>query len=333
MATRSKKTVWLIAAVVMVVLLQLAVIAFIATNVFSQTAQRPQPQPRDPQKYPPPTARPIKRQPVRQVSVPQPRPKPTGPRAAPPEFSKTGGIYTNALTVTLQAKSSNAVIRYTLDGTEPSEQSPTYSAPIPVRETVVLRASCFERGLAPSTAVTHTYTMLGEDLLNFSSNLPLVVIDTFNQSIGYYQEYLPASFRFIDLTGNRSSLLGMADFDGRADLKRRGFSSLRFPKMSFTLKTRDDDGEKVKAPLFGLPSDSDWVLYAPYVDKTLMRDVLGYEISNQMGRYAPRTRFVEVFVHRGAGKLKYSDYAGVYVLVEKIKRGKERVNIAKLDPE
>jgi hypothetical protein len=75
------------------------------------------------------------------------------------------------------------------------------------------------------------------------------------------------------------------------------------------------------------------VLYAPYVDKTLMRDVLGYELSNMMGRYAPRTRFVEVFIHYSAGKLTYRDYAGVYVLVEKIKRGKERVNIAKLDPE
>jgi hypothetical protein len=195
---------------------------------------------------------------------------------------------------------------------------------------MLVRAACFEPGLAPSMSVTHTYTMLDDDLRGFSSNLPLVVIDVFNQSPSYV-DYSPASVRFINGAGARSSLLGPADFDSRAELKRRGFTSLRFPKMSLTLKTRDDDGDKVKSSVFGLPADSDWVLYAPYVDKTLMRDALGYELSNQMGRYAPRTRFVEVFLHRSSGPLSYSrDYQGVYMLAEKIKRGKDRVNIAKL---
>jgi hypothetical protein len=284
------------------------------------------------QRYPPPNARPIQRQSSRRLPALRPKPKPDGPRAEAPQFSQTGGIYTNAVTVALTARSTNFVIRYTLDGTEPEEKSTAYSEPISIRDTTVLRAACFAPGLAPSTAVTHTYTMLGDDLLNFSSNLPLIVIDAFDQRIGY-QEYLPASIRFIDAAGGRSTLLGPANFDGRTEVKRRGFSSIRFPKMSLTVKTRDDDGEKAKAPIFGLPSESDWVLYAPYVDKTLMRDVLGYELSNMMGRYAPRTRFVEVFIHYSAGKLTYRDYAGVYVLVEKIKRGKERVNIAKLDPE
>jgi spore coat protein CotH len=87
----------------------------------------------------------------------------------------------------------------------------------------------------------------------------------------------------------------------------------------------------VKASLLGLPKESDWVLYAPYADKTLMRDVLAYELSNAMGRYAPRTRFVEVFIDRSGGKLARRDYMGVYVLVEKIKRDKNRVNIAAAD--
>ena len=82
-----------------------------------------------------------------------------------------------------------------------------------------------------------------------------------------------------------------------------------------------------------MPKDSDWVLYAPYSDKTLMRDVLAYELSNKMGRYAARTRFVEVFLNRSGSKLSKRDYAGVYVFEEKIKRGKDRVNIQKLTPE
>jgi hypothetical protein len=65
----------------------------------------------------------------------------------------------------------------------------------------------------------------------------------------------------------------------------------------------------------------------------LMRDVLGYELSNKMGRYATRTRFVEVFVNETGGRLSQRDYVGVYVLEEKTKRGKHRVDIEKLRPE
>ncbi|HEY0549850.1 MAG TPA: CotH kinase family protein, partial [Verrucomicrobiae bacterium] len=290
---------------------------------------------RNVEQFPTPVARPLQPQPIRKnvvVPKPQPKPKPTGPRAEPPEFSRAGGIFTNTFKVELKAKSSKAVIRYTLDGSDPVESSPTYSQPIVMKNTTFLRAACFETGLAPSISISHSYTMLGDDLLGFTSNLPLVVIETFNQYPSY-MNYTAASARFINTDGARASLLGAADFDGRCEVKRRGFSSLSFPKMSLTLKTRDDDGDKTKSSIFGLPSDSDWVLYAPYTDKTMMRDVLGYELSNQMGRYAPRTRYVEVFVHRSAGPLRYSDYVGVYVLVEKIKRDKDRVNIAKLKPE
>ena len=341
MAKRSSKTIWLIVAVLLLIAAQVAVLGFVIARSVSRVvvAQSPQQTSRrdrqtDRQSFPQPVARQVERSSRRATPPPKklPKVKPTGPRAEPPQFSKEGGIYTNAVAVTLKAKSEKATIRYTLDGSEPIETSRAYSEPINIRSTTLMRAACFETGLAPSMSVSHAYRMLDDDLRGFSSNLPLVVVDLFSQPISYL-EYVPASFRFIDVSGTRSSLLGAADFEGRGELKRRGFTSLRFPKISFTLKTRNDDYDKVKASIFGLPAESDWVLYAPYVDKTMMRDVLGYELSNQMGRYAPRTRFAEVFVHRSSGNLRYSDYQGVYVLVEKIKRGKERVNVAKLDPD
>jgi hypothetical protein len=48
-----------------------------------------------------------------------------------------------------------------------------------------------------------------------------------------------------------------------------------------------------------------------------------------MGRYSPRTRFVEVFVVRSAGRVREAHYNGVYVLEEKIKIGKNRIAIDK----
>ena len=94
------------------------------------------------------------------------------------------------------------------------------------------------------------------------------------------------------------------------------FRNRRHPKNSFTLKITDEDGDPRKVSVLGLPAESDWVLYAPYPDKTLMRDVLAYEISSRMGQWAPRTRFVEVFVNQTGTRLSRRDYVGVYALVE-----------------
>ena len=63
--------------------------------------------------------------------------------------------------------------------------------------------------------------------------------------------------------------------------------------------------------LLGMPSENDWILYAPYQDKSLMRNVLAYKLSNQMGRYTSRTKFCELYIN--------DEYLGVYVLMEKIK--------------
>jgi type II secretory pathway pseudopilin PulG len=344
MAMSSRKTFWLIVAVLVLILGQVAVLGFIVSRFVRGRAvaqeaqaramqQQEMAQLRNPQNFPPPQARPLQPQNRKTVTTnykPQPKVKPTGPRAEPPQFSRAGGLFTNEVVVELNSKSEKAVIRYTLDGSEPSENSPAYSAPVPLRNTALLRAACFEPGLAPSMSVSHTFTAVEADMAGFTSDLPLVVINMHQQSIRSVA-FAPCSVRIIPTVNGRASLFGEADFDGRGEVKQRGYTSLRFPKSSLTLKTRDDDGDKVKAPLLGMPSDSDWVLYAPYVDKTLLRDVLGYELSNQMGRYAPRTRFVEVFLRRSSGPLSYRfDYQGVYVLVEKIKRGKERVNIEKL---
>ena len=341
MAKGSKKMFWIIPIVLLAVVIQLGAVGAVFIGLMRARAVQ----------FTPPN-QPIIQQdgrrnfqqppPIRRVPAPsnggtknaaaKQKAKPTGPRAEPPQFSKTGGIYTNTVTVELKAKSKKAIIRYTLDGSDPVAQSPAYATPIPLAQTTLLRAACFEPGLAPSLSISHSYTLLDNDLGRFTSNLPVVVVDLYNQRLNTY-DYVPGSVRFISPSGGRTQLLGPADYDGNADLKRRGYSSLRFPKSSYTIKMRNDDGEKVKSSIYGMPADSDWVLYAPYSDKTMMRDVIGYEMSRAMGHYAPRTRLVEVFAHTGNGTLTYRDYAGVYVLAEKIKRGKERVNIEKLRPE
>ena len=62
-----------------------------------------------------------------------------------------------------------------------------------------------------------------------------------------------------------------------------------------------------------------------------MRNAFIYELSNQVGRYAVRTKFVELFKNDNGGSLSYSnDYDGVYTFMEKVSRDKERVDIERL---
>ena len=167
---------------------------------------------------------------------------------------------------------------------------------------------------------------------NFTSNLPIVVLQAFGQSISRHAETLVRA-RFFDTENGRASLAAPPDYDGLGTINLRGNTSLHLPKRSFTFHTVNSQTNQIKVPLLGLPKEEDWVLYAPYEDKTLMRDVLAFELVRKMGRYAPRTRFIELFLTSAEGAVSMSHYAGVYVLVEKIKRGKDRVDIAKLEPE
>ncbi len=252
--------------------------------------------------------------------------------AESPQFSIPGGVYTNSsLSLTLSVNSPTAVVRYTLNGTEPTEDSAAFSVPLVMTNSAIVRAKVFDPGLQPSLTFSQTYTLLGSDVLNFSSNLPLLIINTFGRGIPEGTE-IPASVRLIDTLGGRSTILGAADFDGRAGISIRGSSSTQFPKKSYSLETRNDAGDDLKVSLLGFPRDSDWVLYAPYTDKTLMRDVLAYELHGKMGHYAVRTKFVEVFVDTLVGRVTSSDYQGIYVLEEKITRSKDRVDVHELLP-
>ena len=114
-----------------------------------------------------------------------------------------------------------------------------------------------------------------------------------------------------------SASLRMPGYRGRIGIETRGQSSQMFPKKSYAVELRDAEGKDRKAPLLGMPEDGDWVLYAPYNDKTLMRNVLAYETARWTGRYAARTRFLELRLN--------GRYHGVYVMMEKLELGDDRV--------
>lgn len=156
-----------------------------------------------------------------------------------------------------------------------------------------------------------------------SSNLPLIIINTNGQTIPDEPKIMADMGIIFNGEGIRNNLNDPFNhYNGKIGIEIRGQSSQMFPMKSYSLELRDASGNSLEKSLFGMPKESNWVLYAPYTDKTLMRNFLAYTISNELGRWAAHCRFVEVFIN--------GDYKGIYVFMERIKRGSGRVNVTKM---
>ncbi len=119
------------------------------------------------------------------------------------------------------------------------------------------------------------------------------------------------------------SIQDSIQYAGNIGIEIRGESSQWFEKKSYGIETWDREYNDADYNLAGLPEEEDWVLYGPYSDKSLIRNKLIYEISNSIGMYASRTRYVELFIN--------DKYQGLYILMEKLKRDKNRIDISKLE--
>lgn len=157
-----------------------------------------------------------------------------------------------------------------------------------------------------------------------SSNLPIIVIETNGVEI-LDEPKITAHMGIIYHEDQQTNFITdpFTEYNGQIAIEIRGSSSQAYPKKSYGFETQDADGENNNVSLLGMPKENDWVLYAPYADKSLIRNVLAYELANDLGYYAPRTHWCELVLN--------GEYRGVYVLMEKIKRDKNRVDISKLD--
>ena len=85
-----------------------------------------------------------------------------------------------------------------------------------------------------------------------------------------------------------------------------------------------------------LPADNDWVLYGPSpsnFDDVLIHNSFMYELARQSGYWAPRTRFVEVFLNTNGTDLAATNNLGLYLLTEKVKVAPHRLDIEPLSPD
>lgn len=158
-----------------------------------------------------------------------------------------------------------------------------------------------------------------------SSNLPIAKINTNGNSIPNDPKVL-AHLQIIDNGPGIRNYSNQTNYAHESDIlvELQGFTGPSYPKKNYDFDLIDSVGNKIDLPLLGMPTENDWIFKAEYLDHSLMKNSIAYEMSRRMGRYAPRNKFCELILD--------GEYMGVYTLTEKIKRDANRVDIAKLTP-
>lgn len=175
----------------------------------------------------------------------------------------------------------------------------------------------------------------------FATHLPIIDIDTEEDIPHSFKEIknkngkiileknydvVKSSVKYIQNEDTENKRGDTPVFTTNAYIRTRGNSSREFEKKGYWIEFQNEDfSENRDIEIDGMVADSDWVLHGPYLDKTLIRNYLCYNIAGEFMDYSPNVRFCELFIN--------DDYMGLYVLTEKIKYNKDgRVDISKTDP-
>ena len=107
-----------------------------------------------------------------------------------------------------------------------------------------------------------------------------------------------------------------------AQIRIRGNTSRFFDKKGYLLNLTKEDGvTNREESMLGMAPHHEWALHGPFLDKSLMRNYMWYNIAGEIMDYAPNVRFCEVVLN--------GEYQGLYVLVEIITNGEDsRLNMS-----
>lgn len=171
------------------------------------------------------------------------------------------------------------------------------------------------------------------------SHLPIIQIDTYGKEIpgdvilsgpgGHTIDYT------LSETGEETILSKVAVFDNKEKnnhiedapelssdirIRIRGNSSRHFEKKGYIIKLITDDGLNNPQSMMGMDSHHEWALHGPYLDKTLLRNYICYNLAGDIMGYSPNVRFCELVLN--------GEYRGLYLMTETITAGKEGARLS-----
>lgn len=178
---------------------------------------------------------------------------------------------------------------------------------------------------------------------DFKTHLPLIIINTHGQEPkadsvwdeikGYRvpvesDPYVRGNIQIIDNQTKINTIMDEPSIESDIQIRLRGNSSLAFDKKQYFIKLVDEDGNKNAQNILGMGEEWEWILNISFIDKSLLRNYMCLNIAGKIMPNIPDVRFCEVLIKEGENY----EYRGVYLMMESIKKGKDRVNIAKYDP-
>ena len=234
-----------------------------------------------------------------------------------PKINFPAGFYPASVEIVLTSDEPNAIIRYTLDGSDPSESSGRYSSPFRIQATKSLRARSFTPGKLPSEIVTATY------FINEEYTLPVLSVNSNYDNIfgtnGIFTNWqqtfnVPSYVEYFEKNQKKAfgQFAGM-QVDGGAGGSREkpqhsfriepGHGSLGDGNLKYKLMPRRPNRDNY--PSFYVRNGSNQYLILPYKD-ALQVTALGRNTYTYYSAYHP----IVVYIN-GA-------FFGVYELREKI---------------
>ena len=174
---------------------------------------------------------------------------------------------------------------------------------------------------------------------NFSSELPIILIDTGSQvpttnsvydiDLGYFVSkmdedgYAYGNLSIFDNIDEINTLTDIPLHDESIKLRIRGNSSRNYDKKQYQIKILDEKNKSKSEDLLGMGDASDWILGVSFIDKSLLRNYVAYSIARELNEFTPNTKYCEVIYKTDQGY----EYLGVSMLVENIERDESRVDI------
>ena len=174
---------------------------------------------------------------------------------------------------------------------------------------------------------------------NFSSELPIILIDTGSQvpttnsvydtKLGYFVSkndedgYAYGNLSIFSNIDKINYLTDVPVHDESIKLRVRGNSSRNFDKKQYQIKIIDEENKAISKDLLDIGEASDWILGVSFIDKSLLRNYIAYSIAGELNEFTPDIKYCEVIYKTDQGY----EYLGVSMLVEKIERDGSRVDI------
>lgn len=170
------------------------------------------------------------------------------------------------------------------------------------------------------------------------THLPIVSINTNGAEIPgkpiYDEEYRVIGYTLaadgtttvkatLDVFDNESTYNHLDDEAqslGEVMIRVRGHSSRRFEKPNYFIRFVNPDGTNNPQEFLGMDAHHEWALHGPFLDKSLIRNYMCYNIAGEIMEYSPNVRYFELVLN--------GEYRGLYLALETVTSGKDGARLS-----